>query len=46
MHEGTYGICRATNRPIARERLMKVPYAVLCEDALERGDPNHIHEEY
>lgn len=45
MRDGTYGICKATLRPISRERLMSVPYAVLCEDALERGDPNSHHEE-
>lgn len=38
IENGTYGICLRTRRPISLRRLMEIPHASLCRDALDEAD--------
>lgn len=38
IEEGTYGICKATGRPIPLERLEAVPYTELSREAEEQAE--------
>jgi len=40
IHEGTYGICEITGKPIAKERLLAVPFTRYCATAQKELERN------
>jgi RNA polymerase-binding transcription factor DksA len=40
IHDGTYGICEATGKPIAKDRLMAVPFTRYSAEALKEIEKN------
>ena len=38
IEEGTYGICEVTGKPIPKQRLQVIPYAVVTVEAQERAE--------
>jgi RNA polymerase-binding transcription factor DksA len=42
VHAGTYGICEATQKPIARERLLAVPFTRYSAEAKKQVE-RHSH---
>ena len=43
IHEGTYGTCEITQRPIAKERLLAVPFTRYSADAQKNLERNRHH---
>jgi RNA polymerase-binding transcription factor DksA len=41
IHDGTYGICEATGKPIAKERLLAVPFTRHSAEAKKQIERNH-----
>jgi RNA polymerase-binding transcription factor DksA len=41
IHDGTYGICEATQKPIAKERLLAVPFTRHSAEAKKQIERNH-----
>jgi RNA polymerase-binding transcription factor DksA len=41
IHDGTYGICESTNKPIAKDRLLAVPFTRFSAEAKKQIERNH-----
>jgi len=41
IHDGTYGICETTGKPIPKDRLMAVPFTRHCAEAKKNIEKNH-----
>jgi len=42
IRSGTYGICEATGKPIAPERLRAIPWTRFCKEAAQRIGPRGL----
>lgn len=42
VHEGTYGLCTRCEEPIARERLIALPWALRCQSCQQAEEQRHL----